>query len=86
MMRILLTGKVFYSWCFNLLIQRSLKEYPKWVAKNYLNQTVELIEWLQHARSKQIVKQYRIQLQEMGIRSTRVLLCGSRLVVTPRGK
>jgi HEPN domain-containing protein len=27
-------------------LQRSLKEYPKSVAKNYLNQTVELIEWL----------------------------------------
>lgn len=27
-------------------LQRTLKEYPKSVAKNYLNQTVELIEWL----------------------------------------
>ena len=27
-------------------LQRSLKEYPKSVAKGYLNQTVELIEWL----------------------------------------
>ena len=27
-------------------LQRSLKEYPKSVAKNYLNQTLELIEWL----------------------------------------
>ena len=27
-------------------LQRSLKEYPKSVARNYLNQTVELIEWL----------------------------------------
>lgn len=29
-------------------LQRSLKEYPKSVAKHYLNQTVELIEWLKH--------------------------------------
>jgi HEPN domain-containing protein len=27
-------------------LQRSLKEYPKSVAKDYLSQTVELIEWL----------------------------------------
>jgi HEPN domain-containing protein len=27
-------------------LQRSLKEYPKSVAKDYLNQTVELIPWL----------------------------------------
>jgi HEPN domain-containing protein len=27
-------------------LQRSLKEYPKSIAKDYLNQTVELIEWL----------------------------------------
>lgn len=27
-------------------LQRSLKEYPKSVAKNYLTQTMELIEWL----------------------------------------
>jgi HEPN domain-containing protein len=27
-------------------LQRSLKEYPKSVAKDYLNQTVELILWL----------------------------------------
>jgi HEPN domain-containing protein len=27
-------------------LQRSLREYSKSVAKNYLNQTVELIEWL----------------------------------------
>ena len=27
-------------------LQRSLKEYPKSVAKDYLNQTAELIEWL----------------------------------------
>ncbi|HET8671037.1 MAG TPA: hypothetical protein VFM05_10540, partial [Candidatus Saccharimonadales bacterium] len=31
-------------------LQRSLKEYPKSVAKDYLNQTIELIQWLkQHA-------------------------------------
>lgn len=29
-------------------LQRSLKEYPKSVVNNYLNQTVELIEWLKH--------------------------------------
>ena len=28
-------------------LQRSLKEYPKSVASDYLNQTTELIEWLQ---------------------------------------
>jgi HEPN domain-containing protein len=27
-------------------LQRSLKEYPKSVAKDYLSQTVELIRWL----------------------------------------
>lgn len=27
-------------------LQRSLKEYPKSVAKNYLDQAIELIEWL----------------------------------------
>lgn len=27
-------------------LQRSLKEYPKSVAKSYLRQTVELMEWL----------------------------------------
>jgi HEPN domain-containing protein len=27
-------------------LTRSLKEYPKAVAKDYLNQTMELIEWL----------------------------------------
>jgi HEPN domain-containing protein len=27
-------------------LQRSLKEYPKSVAKNYLTQTQEIIQWL----------------------------------------
>ena len=27
-------------------LQRSLKEYPEPVAKDYLNHTVELIQWL----------------------------------------
>jgi HEPN domain-containing protein len=27
-------------------LQRSLKEYPESVAKDYLNQTVELVQWL----------------------------------------
>ena len=27
-------------------LQRSLKEYPKSVAKDYLNQTMELVQWL----------------------------------------
>ena len=29
-------------------LQRSLKEYPKSVAKDYLNQTTEIVEWLKH--------------------------------------
>ena len=28
-------------------LQRSLKEYPKSVAKDYLNQTLELVQWLE---------------------------------------
>lgn len=27
-------------------LQRALKEYPKSVAKDYLNQTIELVQWL----------------------------------------
>ena len=29
-------------------LQRSLKEYPKSVAKDYLGQTTEIVEWLKH--------------------------------------
>ena len=29
-------------------LQRSLKEYPKSVAKDYLSQTTEIVEWLKH--------------------------------------
>lgn len=32
-------------------LQRSLKEYPESVAKDYLKQTMELVKWLKHHRN-----------------------------------
>jgi HEPN domain-containing protein len=32
-------------------LQRSLKEYPKSIAKDYLHQTMELIQWLKQHRN-----------------------------------